>query len=220
VSRAFSVDAIVLAMYNVGEADRFCVLFTRERGRIAARAAGARRPGSHIGGNLLPFRRVTADIREWSNGYIVSGAKRHPDSAFVSALDDVLYASEIVEVLLLLVHDEEPLEEIFDCIAESLAHPASSTLPTIVRILHVLGLFPATEDPLFSGLPPEERGVIASWIAGTTRSVLSAEGMHCVQSVCDAIVVEHASRRRNVPDIATTLIMRTSPVPAAVRGCR
>ena len=53
-----SVEAVVLKTYDVGEADRFCIVLTKERGRIAARARGVRKLTSKMGGSLLPLHHV------------------------------------------------------------------------------------------------------------------------------------------------------------------
>jgi recombinational DNA repair protein (RecF pathway) len=60
MSHAQTFEAIVLKTYDVGEADRLCILFTRERGRVMARASGARRLKSRLGASLLPFHHLQA----------------------------------------------------------------------------------------------------------------------------------------------------------------
>ena len=52
-------EALILQSHDVGEADRFLILFTRERGRLAARARAVRKPKSKMGGSLLPLKLAT-----------------------------------------------------------------------------------------------------------------------------------------------------------------
>ncbi len=144
-----SFEAIVLQTYDVGEADRFCILFTRERGRIAARASGARRLHSRLGGSLLPFRRVAVELKEGSGGWIVCGVSRWSvdhamgvacnaptnNIAVFSALE------EGIELLLRLVTDEGALPDVFDvtlsfisACQERMEHAPLDTLAAPLRL--------------------------------------------------------------------------------------
>ncbi|MCS7207607.1 MAG: DNA repair protein RecO [Dehalococcoidia bacterium] len=53
--RLTQVQAIILKDREVGEADRLVCLFTLERGKVWARAAGVRKPTSRLGGHLQPL---------------------------------------------------------------------------------------------------------------------------------------------------------------------
>ncbi|MGH9328111.1 MAG: DNA repair protein RecO [Terriglobia bacterium] len=60
-------EAIVLRTYRLGEADRIVSLFTRQRGRLRAVAAGAQRPRSRYGGVLEPLTYVRLWLFEREN---------------------------------------------------------------------------------------------------------------------------------------------------------
>src|SRR3989338_8561949 len=64
-------DAIVLRSIDVGEADRFLILLTRQLGRVAALAAGARRPTSKLLG-ILPGRRLQVELIERPGSFLVT----------------------------------------------------------------------------------------------------------------------------------------------------
>lgn len=53
--RTYKTRAIVLAHFDLGEADRIVTLLTPEAGKIRAVAKGVRRPRSRIGGSVEPF---------------------------------------------------------------------------------------------------------------------------------------------------------------------
>ena len=53
--RRYVTDAIVLARFDLGEADRVLTLITPEHGKLKAIAKGVRRPSSRLGGSLEPF---------------------------------------------------------------------------------------------------------------------------------------------------------------------
>lgn len=159
MSRSHVLDAIILQTHDVGEADRFCILFTKERGKLAVRARGVRKPGSRLGGTLLPLQRVTAHVREGSAGYLItdatllSTAQRHTMRSF-------LQAQQGIELLLLSLHDDEPLPELFDATRFFLerchTHEGHAVLPYTLRMLHLLGLLPEGDDIRFSRCTPSQ----------------------------------------------------------------
>ncbi len=148
MSRTRSLSALILRAYDVGEADRFCVLLSREEGRITARAPGVRRLTSRMGASLTPFSEVTIQIRESSAGNFIAGAQRKEDAEplGLSAFAD---ASEGVELLLRLLQDGEPVEEVFTLTMEFLSACRISVPDSPVRfgfrLLSLLGLMPAVE---------------------------------------------------------------------------
>jgi hypothetical protein len=208
VSRSFSTDAIVLATYNVGEADRFCILFTRDHGRIAARASAARKPGSRLGGVLLPFQRVEVELREWHNGYVITGARRHPACRRTGELEQFLAASEITELLLMLLEEGEAAPELFESIAEGLRSTDPSPLPHTVRILHLLGHMPSTDMPHFSAFSTEEKNCIGQWIGGEcVTSLLSSKAERTLSSLCERILNDHAGKKQKAPGVTRAMTL-------------
>lgn len=151
MARTYSLEAIVLRTVDVDEADRFCILFTRERGRLAARARGVRKMQSRLGGVLLPFRHLTIEIAESDHSRTVTGAAPHPSSAIITPdIKAFMRWERGVELLLGLTEEDEPLPRVFDLLLAFLAVASDPSLdpllPFQLRLLALLGLLPATED--------------------------------------------------------------------------
>jgi recombinational DNA repair protein (RecF pathway) len=51
----YSVHAVNLSTYSLGETDKIVTMFSAERGLIRAVAKGARKPGAKIGGRFEPL---------------------------------------------------------------------------------------------------------------------------------------------------------------------
>lgn len=101
------LTALVLESTAVGEYDRRVVLLTRERGRIACFARGARRPGSPVMAASLPFCFGTYRIRPGRNANVLVEAK--VDFFFEKIRADMeaaCYASYISEVLRFITREE------------------------------------------------------------------------------------------------------------------
>ncbi len=160
-----TLDGIVLRTYDVGEADRLCIVLTRERGRIAARARAVRKLGSRMGALLLPGRRVTIDLREENEYGTIVAAKLNGEIAALANPMAFAAAQQGIELLLLLTEDDEPLPQAFDLCFQFLhacaAEPARSLLPFQLRLFHVLGLLPAVgDDRRFTLLNDVERSFV------------------------------------------------------------
>lgn len=149
MSSTRTYSTIVLRTYDVGEADRFCILLTRERGRIAARARGVRRLKSRMGGSLLPFRRVQADIHEGRSGFLITGVHDAISLLPQNSAYGIESAHRGIELLQHLLEDEEPLPDVFDMtekFLESCSGQQAPLLPFTVRLLSALGMFPLSPE--------------------------------------------------------------------------
>ncbi len=62
ISRAYSVEGIILKRRSVGEADRILTVFTRQYGKIRVIAKGIRKISSRRAGHLEVFTYVTLQI--------------------------------------------------------------------------------------------------------------------------------------------------------------
>lgn len=153
MGKTLTLESIVLASHNVGEADRFCILFTRERGKLAVRARAVRKPGSKLGGHLLPMRHISLQVREGSAGYMVSDASRLTsfDERNITAF---LQAQQGIELLVAILHDEEPMPDLFDATLTFLHACAKESehtvLPYTLKLLDICGTLPEESDIYFS----------------------------------------------------------------------
>jgi DNA repair protein RecO (recombination protein O) len=164
--RSKTYDAVVLRAVDVGEADRFCVLFTREAGRLAARARGVRKPGSRMGGMLLPLSRVGVQIAAREHPGTIqsvheSGNIERPMSDFRA----FSRAQQGVELLLALTEDGDPMPALFESLVLFLAacrRGERNPVPAFtVRLLHLLGILPLHDDDMrFARLPDPARDAL------------------------------------------------------------
>ncbi len=99
--RLYHTEAIVLRQRRLGDADKICVLFTPQRGRIEAVAKGVRRPKSKLAGHLEPLTRSSLLIASGRSLDIITQAETI--DAFAPLHDDIdrlsrgLYVAELVD---------------------------------------------------------------------------------------------------------------------------
>ncbi|MBM3230698.1 DNA repair protein RecO [Candidatus Peregrinibacteria bacterium] len=208
--RTLTLDTIVLKVHDVGEADRFCIVFTKERGKMAIRARGVRKPGSRLGGTLLPLRRITMHVKASSTGYIVTDASIAGE-ILGNDVRAFLHAQQGIELLLLSLHDEEPLPELFDATAgflERCFRGADHTvLPYTLRMLHLLGLLPDTGNIRFSRCSPNQMIYIQKSMEGNWESLpaLLQKEKEFFSPVCAELLSEALSRAPRAGVIAQAM---------------
>lgn len=128
--------ALVVRRYDLGEADRIIVLFTREHGIVRAVAKGVRRAKSRFGSRLAPFvdvdvaiypSRSPARVRGGGLGTITGADTVHTWAAPI--VDDYARyttACAVLEVAERLVgEDGVPFPELWDITAETLSDIAA-----------------------------------------------------------------------------------------------
>lgn len=171
MARQQTYEAVVLKSVDIGEADRFCVLFTRERGRVAARAKGVRKQTSRMGGSLQLFSHVRVELVETESSFIITSASALGHHLLEYGEFDVFKRlQQGIELLLALTEDDEPLPDVFDAVLTFL-HAAvipecDPVLPFALRLLHLLGLLPSnTDDQRFARLSPEAQAFVKRCVA-------------------------------------------------------
>jgi DNA repair protein RecO (recombination protein O) len=138
------LQAYVLHQYDWSESSLILDLFTRERGRIAVAAKGAKRPYSQLRVVLLPFQRLLVNLgrspdedsvevhtlraAEWAGGAPMSGGR---------ALIPGYYLNEL---LLRLLARQDPHAQLFDAYAQALPALASVEEPLVQAALRAFEL--------------------------------------------------------------------------------
>ncbi len=202
-----SVEALVLKTYDVGEADRYCILFTKERGRLAARAMGVRKPKSRMGGSLLPLRRIKAELREGSAGWMVTGAEAFPEDGGIGDIRAFTVATEGVELLLRLTQDAEPLPEVYAAFVAFLAvsqevRPRAS-LAFALQLLHLLGFLPGDEETeTFFALSEDERVFVEAARQGSWEALPSLQDASRVELLRDRFLGDQLSGPLKAPGVS------------------
>jgi len=155
-ARTYEADAVVLRAIRYSEADTVMTLLTRERGRVAAIAKGARRPRSRLGGRLQPGVRARVTLAEGRGDLaVVRGADVIDAHAglWVEGYR-LLAAGCVLESVLRTIEEHEPGEEAFNLLCRTLAllaraapRAAPPRLDPIVlgsqcKLLVVAGVFP------------------------------------------------------------------------------
>lgn len=146
-------DAFVLRTFTLKEADKVCVLFTREAGKLRGVAHGARRLRSKYGASLEPFTEVALVYFQKENKELVSIS--HCEiirSQFFEGMSSELLGvmHYLAELIIEFVPDHEPNERVYRLISATLETLRSATrvqLPVITRyfeiwMLKLAGFFP------------------------------------------------------------------------------
>ncbi|MEP7270331.1 MAG: DNA repair protein RecO [Acidobacteriota bacterium] len=116
-------DAYVLRTYALKEADKICVLLTREAGKIRGVAQGAKRLRSRFGSSLEPFTEVSISYFQKENRELVSISTceiiRSQFRADLSGevLGMIHYLAELV---IEFVPDHEPNERVYRLVTAAL----------------------------------------------------------------------------------------------------
>jgi DNA repair protein RecO (recombination protein O) len=153
-------DAFVLRTFTIKEADKVCVFFTREAGKLRGVARGARRLKSRFGASLEPFTEVSLVYFQKENKDLVSISNCEIiNSQFVEGLSSETLGviHYLAELVIEFVPDHEPNERVYRLICATLeslrrigvadAKDRDEKLPAIVRyfeiwMLKLAGFFP------------------------------------------------------------------------------
>ena len=108
-------NGIILSKFDVGEADRVYVVYTKEAGKIRALGKGVRRPNAKLAGQLEPLTYVEIFMAKSRGRGNITGAIAIENfmsiKSDISALQRIFYALGILEKI---ISDEEKDEKIFE----------------------------------------------------------------------------------------------------------
>lgn len=171
----YQADAIVLRRVDYGDADRIVTLLTREYGKLAAIAKGARRGKSRVSGSLDLFARSTMMLAKGRNLDVVAQVERRSDARHIAGnLERTAYACLVTEVVDKVLEDRHPVDEIFELVVQTLTYlnaversPRADAAWFLLRILEVLGYQPQLQDCAGCGAPlPEAAGWFSPLLGG------------------------------------------------------
>ena len=195
MGRTCTCEALVLKTYDIGDADRLCILLTDARGRIAVVAKGVRKLSSKWGSAMQSFQHLKVELAEHSSGmYLRSAQCLSSFSQIRGDLEKFVLASRGSELLLHFLHDTEPSEKIF-----ALAREYFVLCDEKVRSL----LFPVFQLSLLSHLGllsslDDEKAFPSSLkLSGTFRECvqqqLSKHDQEKLKVVCEALLRDYLS---------------------------
>ncbi len=136
-------DAFVLRTYTLKEADKICVLFTRDAGKVRAVAKGARKLRSRFGSSLEPLTEVALSYYQKENQELVSISTcdiirpQFSDEITSERLGALHYIAELV---IEFVPDHEPNERVYRLVGatiEAMSLSGARELPAISRYFEV-----------------------------------------------------------------------------------
>ncbi|MBE2186895.1 MAG: DNA repair protein RecO [Rhodothermales bacterium] len=162
-------DAVVLRAMRYGETSRIVTLFTRDYGKIAVLARGARATKSRFGGAVQPLACIeavlsTKETRTLQTLRETSYTRRFPTLA--ADLDRLSAGLRMAELVNALTEDEEATPALFDLLVATLdgldapgTHPANALLFFELRLAALLGFQPRFTREAVAALP-DDGGVL------------------------------------------------------------
>ena len=203
MTRAAAQPAYVLHQWDWSETSLIVDLFTREQGRVAVAAKGAKRPTSQLRAVLLPFQRIAATVLRPRGDEAVEiltlrGAEYDGAGAVLPAAR-LMAGFYLNELLLRLLARQDPHPRLFDAYADTLAALAAGTdgdAPALrafeLVLLRETGVLPdlgrggVSQTPLVAdrryALHPEV-GLVAS---GAGEAALEGASWLALQAALDA----------------------------------
>lgn len=143
------VEGIVLRTSSYGETDKIVTIFSRELGKRAAMARGAKKPTSRLSSIAQPFTYAYFLIQQGrgmgtlQQGEIIDSMRSIREDIFTTA-----YASFIMELVDKLIEDEGPKPHIFTILQEALEaiseeyDPEAISLFVEWKMLPIAGIYP------------------------------------------------------------------------------
>jgi DNA repair protein RecO (recombination protein O) len=201
--RSYSVEAFVLRMRPLGEADRILTLLSAELGKLTAVAKGVRKTQSKFGARLDFMARSALTLHAGRSLHVITSA-RLVTSAWERVVEPDLYAlaSYAAEVIDGLCEPDLAVPELFDMLAEfqEATGPAASgqarSLDALrvameLRILSALGFAPELDACVRCGAQLGRR----PFAGGKAALSPEAGGLVCRRCLDEGSADEGDSRR-------------------------
>ncbi len=205
-----NVQAVVLWSRRSREADKIVGLFTREMGRVTARAMSAARSTAKFAGLTEPF--VESEVALYlvpgsGWGKIVGGKIRSSYPALRTQVDKCTAASWVCEVIHRLTPEEQPSPEKFALLQETLTALSESPkigmirLAFAVRFLAIAGFGLENREPwmdLVSNYPDWAKGLLDEPLANLGDKEWRSPATTAVEHLAGSVVADHLNRPLHV----------------------
>lgn len=197
-------SAYVLHRWDWSETSLIVDLFTREQGRVAIAAKGAKRPYSQLRGVLLPFQRLAVSLGRAPDEQAEVLTLRHAEWGGQAAMLDGAAAFSgfyLNELLMKLMARHDPHPQLFDAYADTLQAlqcaaddaGASAVLRAFeLRLLRETGVLPqldrvtTSQQTLQQGMRYQLRAEHGLGIAAHDGAAPDAAQWRALQSALDA----------------------------------
>lgn len=179
----YQADAIVLRRLDYGESDRILTLLTREEGKLAAIAKGARKGKAKASGSLDLFARSRMMLARGRNLDVVAQVERRGDVRHIAGdLQRTAYACLVAEVIDKVLEDRHPVDDVFDLVVttldrlnETVRAPRADSAWFLMRILELLGYQPQLDACAACGRSlPEASGWFSPLLGGVLCATCGA----------------------------------------------
>lgn len=193
-SRTYRAEAIVLRTWDLGEADRILVLFTRHFGKVRVVAKGIRRATSRMAGHAEPLTHATYQLARGRELDVLTGAEaRAMYPSLREDLDRIAAGWYCAELADRFTVDRVPSSPLFELLETALRHLDAGHAPSLVcrwfdlHILDRCGFRPELGVCVSCRRPLEERengwsplaggAVCASCVAASAALSLSVRAL-------------------------------------------
>ena len=156
--REQKTEAVILANTDVFDADRNYLLFTREFGKIRARAKGVRKTSSRLTGHLLSFLPTDVQLVAQGGFFLIVQAHIISGSGYpVDALSYLRTAEQLAETIDKLIVDQSPHPAVYDALVYTLDRLKDTQYPYLIaaeffmKCLVTLGYTPELDRSVVTG---------------------------------------------------------------------
>lgn len=137
----YKTEGIVLARFNLGEADRIVSFFTRDRGKLRAVAKGVRRIKSRMAGHLELFNTVELMLATGRNLDVITSARlRQHHQGLSDNYDKLSYGYLFAEMVEKLTGEDEPHVGVFELLEQSLSSLEAGAADALLELFFKLRL--------------------------------------------------------------------------------
>ncbi len=111
---------IILKKYPLGEADELLTIYTREAGKLRAKAVSSRKIKSRLGGHLQTLNEIDFETAGQNLPILISARSRTLNNYLRQNLKKFAYALVGIETLYRLTPDEEPNQKLYEALVNFL----------------------------------------------------------------------------------------------------